>query len=80
MAGNWVVCLNNGGNDASLERGKLYRTVSDRTAAKNELIRITDESGEDYLYPVSWFEAVALSLRIRRALSRNVMQHTRKAS
>lgn len=80
MAGKWVICLENGGNDVSLERGKLYRASADRTASKAGLLKITDETGESYLFPASWFEAVALSLRIRRALARNVARQARKAS
>lgn len=49
--------------------------MPDRSASRNELVRIIDESGADYLYPASWFEAVALTLRIRRALTRQHNGH-----
>ena len=52
---NFVVCIRNTGCQASLERGKHYRLLSDADAAKHHQLRIIDESGEDYLYPDSWF-------------------------
>jgi hypothetical protein len=50
-----VVCVDNDGYSASLARGKLYVKLPDRAAAKHELARIIDESGEDYLYPEALF-------------------------
>jgi len=47
----FAVCLRNGGFGASLEVRKLYPFISDPDAEANNLIRVVDESGEDYLYP-----------------------------
>src|SRR5258707_601510 len=46
-----VVCLDNEGYAASLERRKIYIALADAEAEKSRLLRIIDESGEDYLYP-----------------------------
>ena len=46
----FAVCLNNKGYDASLEVGKIYQVISDDEARENGLIRIVDESGEDYAF------------------------------
>jgi hypothetical protein len=51
----FVVCVNNEGYLASLELRKIYQVLPDDKAAKHQLIRIIDESGEDYLYPVDLF-------------------------
>lgn len=51
-----AVCLRNGGFDASLEVRKLYSVVEDADAEANDLIRVIDESGEDYLYPATLFQ------------------------
>ena len=51
----FVVCINNEGYPASLELHKIYRVVSDEDAVANEDLRVIDESGEDYLYPSSYF-------------------------
>jgi len=51
----YAVCLRNRGFRASLEVRKLYPVLHDPEAELNELIRVIDESGEDYLYPARLF-------------------------
>jgi hypothetical protein len=63
-----VICINNFGYEASLERRKLYGVVLDADAKKHKLIRVVDESGEDYLYPDSYFIPVTLPPAIRQAV------------
>ena len=63
-----VVCLSNVGYEASLERRKLYGILPDPEAKKHKLLRVIDESGEDYLYPESFFLAVALPPATRQAV------------
>jgi hypothetical protein len=55
-----VVCVNNEGYPASLERRKIYVTLRDAPAGKHRLLRIVDVSGEDYLYPKAFFRVIAL--------------------
>ena len=45
---------------ASLEFGKIYRVVADEKAAKHQMIRVVDESGEDYLYLQKSFVVIEL--------------------
>ena len=63
-----VVCINNEGYPASLEKRKIYVALSDRAAEKHSLVRIVDESGDDYLYPKSFFRAIALPQSVRKAV------------
>jgi hypothetical protein len=56
----YAICTVNTGYEASLELRKLYQVVPDDSAALYEQIRIIDESGEDYLYPLAFFEPVDL--------------------
>jgi hypothetical protein len=63
-----LVCLNNEGYEASLEKRKLYVAVADDEAAKHKLVRVIDESGEDYLYPANYFSVIELPAHIRRAV------------
>jgi hypothetical protein len=51
----FVVCLNNKGYLASLEVGKLYRTIPDKEAENLGGLRVVDEDGEDYLYDAEMF-------------------------
>lgn len=64
----FAVCLDNGGNEASLILGKIYAVVQDPKAAKDNLIRVVDESGEDYLFAGSQFEVVEFPQAVRRRL------------
>jgi hypothetical protein len=50
-----VVCVSNEGHPASLERRKIYVALRDTAAEKLGLLHVVDESGEDYLYPKSFF-------------------------
>lgn len=61
-----VLCLRNTGYEVSLERHKIYRVLSDREAAEHNQLRVVDESGEDYLYPASYFAPIELPERLRR--------------
>jgi hypothetical protein len=64
----FVVCIKNEGHPVSLERRKIYAVVDDPGAAKHGLLRVIDESGEDYLYPAELFRPVALSPSLRKEL------------
>jgi hypothetical protein len=56
----FVVCIENKQYPASLEFGKIYRVVEDQKAGKHKMLRVVDESGEDYLYPENYFVAIQL--------------------
>jgi hypothetical protein len=64
----FAVCIRNKGFGASLEVRKLYAVVDDPDAEMNELIRVIDESGEDYVYPAGLFQKLTLPSEIQRAL------------
>jgi len=64
----FAVCLRNAGFEASLERRKLYPIIDDGEAEKEGLIRVIDESGEDYLYPSQLFQRLTLPNEVQREL------------
>jgi hypothetical protein len=64
----FVVCVRNDDYPEALELRKLYRVLPDSKAAKVHFLRIMDESGEDYLYPKTFFAPVRLTAPTRRAL------------
>jgi hypothetical protein len=66
----YVLCVRNEGYPSSLERRKLYPAIRDTAAAKQNLVRVVDESGEDYLYPADYFIAVRLPANVKLALSK----------
>ena len=67
-APKFVVCVENTDYPASLEVHKIYRVVPDLEAAAEGDIRVIDESGEDYLYPVSYFSPIAVPASVKRSL------------
>jgi hypothetical protein len=63
-----VVCVDNDGYPASLERRKIYVLIPDAVAEKRRLVRVIDESGQDYLYPKTLFRAIALPQAVKKAV------------
>ncbi len=55
MNTKFAVCINNRGFEASLEVGKLYEVVADAEAESDDMIRVIDEDGEDYLFEANIF-------------------------
>lgn len=60
------MCVENESNPASLEILKAYRALPDPEAQRHKLIRVIDESGEDYLYPKDYFVKIELSPSARK--------------
>jgi hypothetical protein len=52
---HYVICVRNEGYDASLEMRKVYRVLPDAQASRRSLVRVVDESGDDYLFPADFF-------------------------
>jgi hypothetical protein len=65
----YVVCVRNKGYPASLELRKLYETLPDTDAEGHGLIRVIDESGEDYLYPRDFFLPIEIPRTITLAFA-----------
>lgn len=63
-----VICTENTGYEASLELRKLYEALPDAEAFNHNQARVIDESGEDYLYPMSFFTRVNLPQEVVRQL------------
>jgi hypothetical protein len=75
LGGKWlVVCIDNEGNEASLERWKIYQSLPDEEAKKHHEIRVIDEEGEDYLYPSDSFSPVFLDKSVAKKF---IMQHSK---
>ena len=66
---SFVVCVDNMEYPASLERRKIYQVLPDEQAEQHSLVRVIDESGEDYPYPSSYFLPVDLSQPVQQALA-----------
>jgi len=65
----FVLCVRNGTYKASLEPRKIYRVVDDPQAEARSLLRVIDESGEDYLFPARLFVPIELPASAMPAFS-----------
>lgn len=65
----FVICINNQDYSASLEVRKIYQVLPDMKANAHNLIRIIDESGEDYLYPNRYFIPIELPESVKQVLA-----------
>ncbi len=65
---HFAICLHNGEYAGTLDLRKVYEVLDDPIAAKRNFIRVIDESGEDYLYPASWFVSVAIPESVEQLL------------
>ena len=62
----FAVCVHGTGFDTVV--GKTYRILTDRVAHGLGCVRVIDESGEDYLYPATWFVPVRVEKNCQRRL------------
>ena len=60
MKTQYVICIRNDDYEVSLDLRKVYKVIPDDAAAEDNLIRIIDESEEDYLYPADFFVPIAI--------------------
>ena len=68
--GRYVICVRNGSYRASLQPRKVYRVLEDSAAEASALLRVVDESGEDYLFPAELFVPIELPAKARPAFAR----------
>jgi hypothetical protein len=65
----FLLCVKNDGYAESLEVRKVYQALPDPEAARHRMVRVIDESGDDYLFPKSFFVAVELSSTAKKAFA-----------
>lgn len=64
----FVLCVKNDDCD-DLETRKVYSIIPDEKAEKEGYFRVIDESGEDYLYPASYFVHIHLPQKAEQAIA-----------
>ena len=68
----FVVCIKNECYQASLEPRKIYQALPDKEAESHKMLRIIDESGEDYLFPANFFLPISLPQTLIKQLELTV--------
>ena len=64
----FALCVENEDYEVALTLGKVYPILPDAKAAKDDFVRIVDESGEDYLYHESHFVFVDFPGPVRKVI------------
>jgi hypothetical protein len=63
----YAVCIENRDSE-DIEKRKVYQVLADEDAEGEGYYRVVDESGEDYLYPQSYFVLISLPQEAEKAL------------
>ena len=58
----FVMCIDNKGHEASLTRRRVYKVIPDEKADQHKMIRLLDDSGQDTLFPGTYFVPVQLPI------------------
>lgn len=75
-----VICVDNEGNEVSLQLWKVYKPLRDNDARSEGFFRVVDESGEDYLFPEENFVPIEQPKEVRRSFERAVRKQQRTLS
>lgn len=54
----FAICVKNDGYVDDLNVRTVYQILPDESAARSDYVRVVDETGEDYLYPATYFVLV----------------------
>ncbi|MEI7638680.1 MAG: hypothetical protein WCJ37_15325 [Syntrophus sp. (in: bacteria)] len=73
MERKFLLCIDDGGYPEALETRKFYVVREDADAEREGLIRVIDESGEDYLYSRNLFLSAELPAYVQEALAATML-------
>jgi len=74
MNDQFVICMNNESNPIHLTLHKVYRVTQSSKADKLGLIRLVDDSGEDYFYPAPMFRPIELSAEVQKMFAEEAVR------
>jgi hypothetical protein len=69
QSSRYFLCLARGNYRVDLQVGKVYRAVAPEENDPADMLRLVDDSGDDYLYPIGWFAPLTLPPKAKRALA-----------
>ena len=73
----FVICIHNEGYEEDVHVKSVYRVLADDDAARSHYLRIIDETGEDYLFPESYFVPIELPHEAEEAVLKPSSRSTR---
>ena len=60
----FVICINDTGYD-DIQKMKIYEILEPNEKTDRGMLRLIDDSGEDYLYPPEYFESIEIPVKIQ---------------
>ena len=72
MSDKYVMCINNKNYPLDLTVHKVYKVIPDASAERRKMVRIVDDSGEDYWHDIHRFVAVELSAEAQQSFALEV--------
>ena len=75
----YVVCVYTVDDPIHVSKNKIYELLRDDRGESNGMIRIIDDSNEDYLYPGSWFMPIQIPIEIQQAMTQQRRNKRRKS-
>lgn len=70
MSKSYLICVDADGYEVSLQARKVYARLADGSAEAEGMVRVIDETGEDYLYPAERFVPLELPSEAEAAFRR----------
>lgn len=71
----FAVCVRSDDPDLLTPR-MIYQVLPDDSAAESNHVRVVDNEGEDYVYPVDYFLFIELRQEVERAVLDTSQRHT----
>jgi|EndMetStandDraft_9_1072997.scaffolds.fasta_scaffold420108_1 hypothetical protein len=76
----YLLCVSSLGVEVSLDVWKVYRQLPDDWAESHEMVRVIDNTGEDYLFPASHFMPIQIEPAMERRIRSSVRKQTKRVS
>ena len=61
-----MICVKNEGYEIDLVLRKVYQVIPEPESEEHLMIRVVDETDEDYLYPATWFIPIELPKAVEK--------------
>ena len=73
MNDKFVICVHNESFEIALTLFKVYRVIPSKIGDKLGLLRVVDDSGEDYAYPTPMFRPIELPVEVQEMYALEVV-------
>lgn len=75
-----LLCVSSLGHEVSLDVWKVYRQLPDDWAEKHDMVRVIDNTAEDYLFPASYFVRIEIEPGVERRIKASARKQASSAA